>query len=219
MSFRAKGTRTVLPFGLDYSDVLSSNYDVEKPKLILPINAPLSSQENTQAVQAINLSKLVLDGPFFTGNSLDDNQKTTSLTLADGIERHSDKYKKIKKIGTTIEDFPLKIDYFPPELYSVMGVSNKKRKIGLSSYKASTELQDPEALKAEAKSHDAAAILLNLESLAEDEGKNEKEEEEEEEEEEQDDYEDDEDDDYNAERYFDDGDDEEGGGDDDEAAF
>lgn len=224
MSFRSKGvTRTILPFGLDYSDVLSTNFDTEKPRLILPVNAPLSDKEKDESVQAINFSKLVLDGLFYTGNTLDDKQKTTSLTLPDGIERHADKYKKVKKIGTTVEDHPFNLEFFPAELYPVMGVS-KKKKLGLSTYKSTTEMNN--GINGHSfitdEEEQAKQMVEKLKDMAEDldtkEGEG-QEEEEEEADDMEDEYEDDEDDDYNAERYFDDGNEDYADNDDDEAAF
>lgn len=223
MSFRGKGTgRALLPFGLDYSDVLSTNFDVEKPKLILPINAPLSSKEKDEAIQSINFSLLVLDGPFYTGNSTDDKLKTTSQTHSDGIERHSDKYKKVKKIGSTIEDHPYNLDLFPQELHPVMGVS-KKKKIGVSSYKSTNEMNNGISghMFMEENDDKSKLVLEQLKEMADDLDVKEEEELilEDDEDEVEDEFEDDEDDDYNAEKYFDDGIDDYGDAGDDEAAF
>lgn len=203
MSFRGKGqNRTLLPFGLDYSDVLSTDYDVEKPKIILPINAPLNDQETIQAKQSINMSKLIYDGPFYIGSG-------ESKVTTDGIERHSDKYKKVKKVGTTIDEHPYNLSFFPQELHSVMGVS-KSKKLGLSSYKTNGGINQFEIID----------TVEKLNNMADDLDTNEepKEHEEEEEEEVEDEFDDDEDDDYNAEKYFDDGNDDYGDNDDNEEA-
>ncbi|WEJ97571.1 DNA-directed RNA polymerase III subunit C31 [Yamadazyma tenuis] len=227
MSFRSKGFgRTILPFGLDYSDVLTTSFDVEKPKLILPVNAPLSAAEKDQAIQAINLTKLVLDGPFYTGNSVDSQQQVTPTTHPDGIERHSDKYKKVKKIGSTIEDHPYNLEFFPQELYSVMGVS-KKKKIGLSSYKAAHEIHSDVKAPSPISEDKSKLVLEQLKDMAVDldtkeddiNGDDMDPDDDEDDDNIEDEFEDDEDDDYNAEKYFDDGNDDFADNGEDEAAF
>lgn len=226
MAYRKSTARTVLPFGLDYSDVLSSTNDIEKPKIILPINAPLSAKEENEAIQSINFTKIVLDGPFYTGSTLDSQQNTTSLTFSDGINRYSDKYKKVKTIGTTIDEHPFNLEFFPNELYSVMGVTNNKRKkLGLSSYKANGNMKHFKVDVKQEPDEDAKLLADKLRDLAEDLDKKEEDvkdidEDEDEDDDEHDEFEDDEDDDYNAEKYFDDGNEDYGNNDEDgEAEF
>ena len=140
-------------------------------------------------------------------------------------KRYSDKYKKTKKIGRTIEEHPYQLEFFPDELYSVMGISNKQKKklLSLSKFKADGGLKQYAARESEADS--AQSMLEKLKDMAEDLDSNNannatKEDDNEEiEEEMDDDFEEDDDDDYNAEKYFDDGDDDVADDGDDEAAF
>lgn len=242
MSFRSKGTgRTLLPFGLDYTDVLSSNHDAEGPQLIMPINAPLNQREQAEAKQTISFANITLDGPFYTGLSPDpEANRSDQASSSDGIERHSDRYKKVKKVGRTIDEHPYQLHLFPQELYPVMGISNKKKKkqLTLSSYKSNGGLKQydvkpneeggegvegVEGVEGAASSNEDEAKLMveKLKDMAEnlDNGEEKDENNEEQEEEVQDEFDDEDDDDYNAEKYFDDGDDEDGDNDDDEAAF
>ncbi|KAL7665125.1 DNA-directed RNA polymerase III subunit [[Candida] zeylanoides] len=207
MSFRGGG-RALLPFGLEYGDV-TSGQTPEKPQLVLPLQGALSAHEAQAARQSIAFRHLVADGAFFTGSTTPAEQK------GDGIQRHSDKYKKTQKIGRTIEEHPYQLEFFPEELYVVMGVTSRKRKmLSLSAYKENGGLKQYAAATEEEK---AASLLEKFKGLAEDieEGA---EEEDVPEEEFDDEFEEDDDDDYNAEKYFDDGDEEAGDGD-DEAAF
>ncbi|ODV82161.1 III, C31 subunit of DNA-directed RNA polymerase [Suhomyces tanzawaensis NRRL Y-17324] len=232
MSFRGRGSgRALLPFGLDYSDVLSSNHETEKAQIILPVNGPLNQEEESEAKQAIAFAKLMADGSFYTGtiydaaNTDDKTKVVQKATAPDGIERYSDKYKKVKKIGRTIEEHPYQLEVFPEELYSVMGVSKQKKKLlALSTFKSNGGLREfnlnnPE----ETEDEQAKSMLEKLRNLAEelDNGDENKDENEEDLEEDMDeDFDEDDDDDYNAEKYFDDGDDDVGdAGGDDEAAF
>ncbi|EGW34400.1 uncharacterized protein SPAPADRAFT_59834 [Spathaspora passalidarum NRRL Y-27907] len=235
MSFRSKNSgKALLPFGLDYSDVLTTTSGTDKPQLVLPVNGELSEQETAAAKQSIMFAKLMSDGPFYTGN-LDfkdlSQQEQRKLdikrgnTAADGIERYSDRYKKVKKIGRTIEEHPYQLEFFPEELYSVMGISNKHKKklLSLSTFKSNGGLRDFKVDDANAENDQANSLLEKLKNMAEelDNGDENKEEDDEDQEEEMDDeFDEDDDDDYNAEKYFDDGDDDgmDAGGD-DEAAF
>lgn len=239
MSFRSKGTgRTLLPFGLDYTDVLSSNHDAEGPQLIMPINAPLNQREQAEAKQTISFANITLDGPFYTGLSPDpEANRSDQASSSDGIERHSDRYKKVKKVGRTIDEHPYQLHLFPQELYPVMGISNKKKKkqLTLSSYKSNGGLKQYDikpneegveggegAETAVSTNEDEAKLMVEkLKDMAEnlDNGEEKDENNEDQEEEVQDEFDDEDDDDYNAEKYFDDGDDEYGDNDDDEAAF
>lgn len=68
MSFRGGGTgKVLLPFGLDYADIVKSSEDSEKPQYVLPVNGEPSEIETLAAKQSIRLTKLVSDGPFYTG--------------------------------------------------------------------------------------------------------------------------------------------------------
>lgn len=223
MSWRSKGSgKVLLPFGLDYSDVLSTDLSKEKPTLLLPIHGALSESEKSIAKHLIAFSNLLLNGPFYTGSSTDPTTEQ-STTAPDGIQRHSDKYKKIKKIGRTIEEHPYQLELFPDELYSVMGISNKQKKklLSLSSYKADGGLKEFNVNQPEDQTE---SMLEKLKSMAEtldaDPNSNQQNEELEEEDDAEDDFDDDDDDDdYNAEKYFDDGEDDMNDEPDDEAAF
>lgn len=220
MSFR-NNARTLLPFGLDYSDITSSASGSATPTLEFPVNWPLLENESDASKQAMAFSQLLANGPFFTGNveSLDKPHTGASL---DGIERHSDKYKPVKKIGRTVEEHPYQLEYFPEELYLVMGISNKqKRLLSLSSYKQNgglaeynTNQNGDHDLSVQAQLEKLKELADNLEdgdASIQDNG--------EEEPDLDDEFEEDEDDDYNAEKYFNDGDDDGIDDGDDEAAF
>lgn len=228
MSFRGRNSaRVLLPFGLDYSDISTSDHNTESPQLVLPVNGPLTSNEESAAKQSLAFSKFMLEGPFYTGSSLSTTKEQASTTAADGIQRYSDKYKKVQKIGRTIEEHPYQLEFFPGELYSVMGISNqqKKKLLSLSTYKADGGLKKFTAR--ESANDKAQTMLAKLKDMAEDldstntnnapkEDENDEIEEDIDDEFEEDD---DDDDDYNAEKYFDDGDDEVADDGDDEAAF
>lgn len=215
MSFKNRSLgRVLLPFGLDYSDVLSQGQTTEKPQLELPVHGPLAPYELNAAKQALAFSKLMYDGPFYTGSPELENDREP----AEKIQRYSDKYKKVKKVGRSIDEYPYQLEFFPDELYSVMGITKKKKKLLLSSYKADGGLAqyvnaDPE--------DQAQSMLEKLKSLAEDldADPSVQNEEEVEEDDFDDEFEEDDDDDYNAEKYFDGGDDDMGDDGDDEAAF
>lgn len=211
MSFKKSSGRVLLPFGLDYSDVLSQGQTIEKPQLELPVHGPLGPYELNAAKQALAFLKLMLDGPFFTGNA----ENSSEQKAAEPILRYLDKYKKVKKVGRSIDEYPYQVEFFPEELYSVMGISKKKKKLLLSSYKADGGLAEFTHTETE------QLMLEKLKSLAEDLDANPAAQNEEEPEEEDfdDEFEEDDDDDYNAEKYFDGGDDDMGDDGDDEAAF
>ena len=240
MSFRGGGRstqRTILPFGLEYADIISSTQETEKPKLLLPINGEVIEIEQSIAKQTINFSKIMSDGPFFTGNldsiNISEKKNISTTAASDGIERYSDRYKKIQKIGSTIEEHPYQTQFFPTELYSVMGITNKDKKkfLSLSKFHSNGGLREflsneqIENMDEEAKVKAMKERMLSLANAAaaDNDDNNNKEENHhsgDEEEDIDDEFEDDDDDDYNAEKYFDDGDDDGGDdGGDDEAAF
>lgn len=216
MSFKNRSSgKVLLPFGLDYSDVLNQGQLTEKPQHPLPVHGPLTPFEENAAKQSLAFAKLMLDGPFYTGSP---NTQAT-VTAADSIQRYSDRYKKVKKVGRSIDEYPYQLEFFPEELYSVMGITKKKKKLLLSSYKDDGGLASFNVTQLE----DTAQLMLEkLKSLAEDldaDPQTNQEEENVEEDDFDDEFEEDDDDDYNAEKYFDDGDDDMGDDGDDEAAF
>lgn len=223
MSFR-NPAKQLLPFGLEYKDIVNADHGTDKPELILPVNGPLSEIETDSARQSITIQQLVGDGPFYTGlilNAMSPNKLKLLNSAPDGIQRYSDKYKKVKKIGRTIEEHPYQLELFPDELYSVMGISNRKKQklLALSTFKSNGGLR--EYGTADVSEEDQAKLMLEkLTDMAEelDNGEEKEEEGELEEEDVDDEFDEDDDDDYNAEKYFDDGD-EEGEVRDDEAAF
>lgn len=222
MSFRSRNSqRVLLPFGLDYSDIISTDHGTEKPTLVLPVNGPLHENEELAAKQTISFANLMGDGAFYSGtynpNESETIQEPTN-TAPDGIQRYSDKYKKVKKIGRTIEEHPYQIEFFPEELYSVMGISKQKKKLlSLSAFKSNGGLKEFNAVNTE--DVDESSMLEKLKSMAEELDGEEVKEVEEEVEEEDDEFDEEDDDDYNAEKYFDDGEEDGGDGEDDEAAF
>ncbi|KAK6460562.1 DNA-directed RNA polymerase III subunit, HMG-like protein [Scheffersomyces coipomensis] len=227
MSFRSRNSgRALLPFGLDYSDVLANNHETEKPQLVLPVHGSLNEYEILSSKQSIAFTQLMVDGPFYTGNvdiNGDKKSPSQSNTAPDGIARYSDRYKKVKKIGRSIEEHPYQLEFFPEELYSVMGISNKQKKklLSLSSFKSNGGLKEY-SIDENSESDKAASMLERLKDMAEelDEEQDKDDDGEDLEEELDDEFDEDEDDDYNAEKYFDDGEDD-GGNDagNDEAAF
>lgn len=250
---RGGGNRVPLPFGLDYADILQSSETTEKPQYILPVNSEPSENEKLAAKQAINFAKLMSEGPFYTGDldlariattatnknamahsakeKIQDEEAKNQLhnVSEDGIQRYSDKYKKRKKTARTIEEHPYQLQFFPEELYLVMGVSSKQKKLlSLSKFKSGGGLREflssekHESMKEEEKLKALKEQMLNQVGADDDEGDRKEDKDEHSEPESVDDeFDDEDDDDYNAEKYFDDGDDDMGddGGDDDEAAF
>lgn len=214
MSFRKQSSgRMLLPFGLDYSDILSQGETTEKSSVELPVHGPLSKYEEDVAKQSLAFARLLYDGPFYTGAP---DKKEEEL---EPIQRYSDRFKKRKKITRSIDEYPYQLEFFPQELFSVMGISKLKKKLLLSSYKADGGLK---GLNVSEKDDSAESMLERLKSLAEDldaDPAAQNEQEDVEEEIPDDEYEEDDDDDYNAEKYFDGGDDDMGDDGDDEAAF
>ncbi|CDR37620.1 CYFA0S01e13476g1_1 [Cyberlindnera fabianii] len=228
MSFRggrgggASGFQRNLPFGLDYQDV-NKPQETEKPTLLLPVNGPLTDKEKVAASHYISFQNTLRDGPFFTGDSLDVEDVKSKLEISedginDGLKRYSDRYLKKRKIGPSIDDHPYKIEFFPQELYKVMGVDDKKKKKLL----AISQVTNSKDVLLKLENDDLAhSIAEKLKNVADDDDEKEEEPKEPVEENWDDEFEDeDDDDDYNAEKYFDDG--EEFGDEDDyndEAAF
>lgn len=171
----------------------------------MPVNGNASKIEKIFAGHFINFQSTVKDGPFYTGSNLELDSKDKSEIdeegINDGIKRYSDRYIKKRKIGRSIDEHPYVIEFFPQELYKVMGVDDKKKKklLSLSKLKNSKEVIDN-------LENDGNSILERLKDMAEDE-ENEKEEEPEPEENLDDEFEEEDDDDYNAEKYFEDGED------------
>ncbi|ANZ74778.1 BA75_01281T0 [Komagataella pastoris] len=202
MSYR-KDNKQKLPFGLDYND-LNVVVDQKRFKLPLPINGPLNNSEKEIAKEYMNFMTNVKESSFYSDLKDDDIQG-----INDGIERYSDKYRKKRKPNRLLADHPFIVEFFPEELYDVMGIDNKKKKLlklnKIQDNKLGENLEDK---------------LRNIEendNAVLDENNAEKENGEDEFD---DEFEEDEDDDYNAEKYFDDGDDDYGADDDDdEAAF
>ncbi|CAK9436435.1 uncharacterized protein LODBEIA_P09930 [Lodderomyces beijingensis] len=257
MSFRGgnKGSggsnRTLLPFGLDYADILQSSETIEKPQYVLPVNMDPNNSEQLVAKRAMTFAKLMSEGPFYTGSVADCQLPTTKIAMAhtqgeklqneeikneklnaanddDGIERYSDRYKKKQKIGRTIEEHPYQLQFFPEELYSVMGISSKQKKkiLSLSKFNSNGGLREfmsdekNHQLEEEAKLKALKEQMLSQVGHDDDDHKDDEKEEQSEPESVDDEFEDEDDDDYNAEKYFDDGDDDVGDdGGDDEAAF
>ncbi|CDK25321.1 unnamed protein product [Kuraishia capsulata CBS 1993] len=233
MSFRggrAGGSRSLLPFGLDYHDIKKTGED-EPLKYPLPVNSQMTQKERDSAKHLINFTKLMRDGPFYTGklDSVDSDKSNKKAEkdanyyeggINDGIKRYSDRYRKKRKTVRSIDDHPYIIQFFPDELLSVMGVDNSKKKklLSISRYKISSDPNFGDLIK---KSEDKSSeIMSRLQDVEEDTTTN-QEVENDEDVEEDDEFEEDEDDDYNAEKYFDDGDDDGRDDDDggDEAAF
>lgn len=214
MSFKNKSSgRLLLPFGLDYSDVLSQGQSTEKPEIELPIHGPLTPSEESAIKQSLAFARLMYDGHFYTGSPQEENKTAPAAS----IQRYSDRYKKVKKVGRSIDEYPYQLEFFPEELYLVMGITKQKKKLLLSSYKADGGLKQFNV----AESETAQSMLEKLKSLAEDLDADTAPQNDDDAEEEDfdDEFEEDDDDDYNAEKYFDGGDDDMGDGDDDEAAF
>ena len=139
--------------------------------------------------------------------------------INDGLKRYSDKYVKKRKISPSIDDHPYAIEFFPSELYKVMGVDEGKKKKLLTLSKLRNSKEVLESLE---NDDIGKSMLERLKNIAEDENEDTNTKEDVPEFEENDDEFDDEDDDddYNAEKYFDDGEDFGDADDfDDEAAF
>lgn len=184
------------------------------PESAQPIRKPLTMFEKQAVSQFLGLKNEIKDGPLYTGSNKKKSRVVIEVdrTFDDDIKRYSDRYRKKRKIGRSIDEHPYIIEFFPEELHSAMGLtSNKLKRVDISKFTS-------ELLKVEDKNK-RELLELKLNNMQEDD-KDEKEEEEEEEEEEEGDFEEDEDDDYNAERYFENGEDYDNDDDcDDEAAY
>lgn len=104
MSFRGGGgsggrstQRTILPFGLDYADIISSTQETEKPQLLLPINGDITEIESIIAKQSMNFTKLMSEGPFFTGN-LDSIEITKNVIIMIVKMKKKKKEEEIQRI-------------------------------------------------------------------------------------------------------------------------
>ena len=104
MSFRGGGgsggrstQRTILPFGLDYADIISSTQETEKPQLLLPINGDITEIESIIAKQSMNFTKLMSEGPFFTGN-LDSIEITKNVIIMIVKMKKKKKKEEIQRI-------------------------------------------------------------------------------------------------------------------------
>lgn len=217
MSFKGNSSgRMLLPFGLDYSDVLSQSNSTEKPLYELPVHGPLSPHEEEVARQSLAFSRLMYDGPFYTGSA-----KAERTAQPEPIQRYSDRFKKVKKVGRSVDEYPYQLEFFPEELFSVMGITKQKKKLLLSSYRADGGVKQ---FDVDENGDTALSMLEKLRNLAEDLDANPNHEQNNDEEAEEDvddnfDEDEEDDDDYNAEKYFEDGDDDVGDDGDDEAAF
>lgn len=218
MSFRggrggssSGGFQRNLPFGLDYHDVINIAQS-EKPKVILPVNGTMSDVEKVKASHFINFSALVSDGAFYTGDSLEVEAGNAKSEISedginDGLKRYSDKYLKKRKIGHSIDEHPYSIEFFPQELYRVMGVDDKKKRklLQLSKLKSSKQVLDnlnnDEISKTIMDKLKEMADVEDEKDEAHERNNNEFEDHLD------DEFEEDDDDDYNAEKYFEDGED------------
>lgn len=230
MSFGRGGQRQLLPFGLDWSDILqNATNELEYP---VPINGQPTNIEKECYQQFTYLTSTMKDSSFYTGNlkSLTQTNKSGDKKglvyleggVNDGLKRYSDKYRKQIKIGRSINDHPFILNYFPPELHSVMSSKSGKKSLNVSKYKKGSKngtnidkiIKNAEERQKEIMERlNEVAANANDDDIEDDDNQ-------EEEENIDDEFEDDDDDDYNAERYFDDGDDfDENDDGDDEAAF
>ncbi|ODV83963.1 hypothetical protein CANARDRAFT_236738 [[Candida] arabinofermentans NRRL YB-2248] len=210
MSFRDKGNRVLLPFGLDYADITQAS-GTQELKYPLPINGPITNLEDEAAKQFTNFAELMKNGSFYTG--------TLESGVNDGLKRYSDKYRKTVKTGRSIDEHPFVAEFFPEELHQVFMGKNKdkkKKSLAISNYTKGVDKDMAELIKL-SEEDKQKNLMERLNNVDENEEENEVDAEEEEED---DEFEEDDDDDYNAEKYFDDGDDygDDDGGD-EEAAF
>ncbi|SCV02899.1 LAME_0H06106g1_1 [Lachancea meyersii CBS 8951] len=202
-----------LPFGLSYSDV-GANENRELPTIPMPVNGMVLPRERDTAIQYMNLVTAVREGPFYTGSmqlSVDGQGKDLKLVdedgINDGVERYSDRYLKKRKIGVSIDEHPFHLEFFPDELYQVMGI-NKKKLLAISQLNKRTEVFTGSA--AQNEDAEGLSMLEKLKNLADEEDESASVENKEELEDVDDEFDSDEDEDYNAEKYFDDGDDDAG---------
>lgn len=213
MSFRKSSSRPALLFGVGMDDLKAEEQTSDKPFIELPVHSALNPFEENAAKQAIALQKLMLNGPFFTGSAVEE-----SKAAAAPIERYSDRYKKVQKVGTSIDEYPYQLEFFPKELYSVMGLSKQKKALLMSAFKADGGLVKYESTSTD----DSVDVLERLKQMAEQldaEGPDQNADELPEEDEVDDQFESDDDNDYNAEQYFENGDDDMGEEEEEEAAF
>jgi DNA-directed RNA polymerase III subunit RPC7 len=233
MSFRGGGQRQLLPFGLDWADIQQNA--TETYEFPIPINGNPTNIESESYQQFINLTNLMKDSSFYTGNlkslnqeNLQNNgQKKKNIVyleggVNDGLKRYSDKYRKQIKIGRSINDHPFILRFFPDELHSVISSKSTKKSLNVSKYKKVSKSgtnMDKFIKNAEERQKEIMQRLNEVEANNMDDDVDDVENQEEEENFD-DEFEDDDDDDYNAEKYFDDGDDfDEHDDGDDEAAF
>ncbi|ODV60079.1 DNA-directed RNA polymerase III subunit C31 ASCRUDRAFT_47984 [Ascoidea rubescens DSM 1968] len=220
-----------LPFGLDFDFHAIRVGEVSK-EFVIPVNGPLNEIDREIAEQFTTFLEMMKDGPFYSGQISSRGSKGAlneeeQQGFSDGIKRYSDKYLKKRKISKSIEDFPYNYDFFPSELYSIMGSEGKM--ISLTHYNTNNK-----QIKKDAKSTNkiddevqAMNILEQIKNMVEEDDaidinkvtRMNAEHEEDEEEDYDDGFEEDDDNDYNAEKYFDGGEEENDDGDDDEAAF
>ncbi|QPG73386.1 hypothetical protein FOA43_000696 [Brettanomyces nanus] len=219
MSFRRRAPRTLLPFGLEYTDV-DQNAAGETLDYPLPINGRPTAIEDDNAKQFTHFTALMKNGSFFTGtlSSLKHTNKKKGAVILeggvnDGLKRYSDKFRKKIKTGRSIRDHPFILEFFPNELHSIMVSKDKKaRSLQLTRYSKGEKKDIGKLINMSAVEKKKQQIQDRLNTV----DGNEVESDDNNEEDEDEEFEDDEDDDYNAERYFDDGDDL--GGDDDDNA-
>lgn len=213
MSFKGRGGGSAggfqrnLPFGLDYQDV-SGTMESEKPTIVLPVNGEMTNTEKVTASHLINFAATVRDGPFYAGDSLEATtparREVSEDGINDGLKRYSDRYVKKRTIGHSIDDHPYSIEFFPAELYKVMGVDDKKKKKLLQLSKLHNSQQVLDTLNNDVI---GTTILDKLKQMADDEDEKDEQDAADAEEHLDDEFEEEEDDDYNAEKYFDDGED------------
>lgn len=235
MSFRGGGggQRQLLPFGLDWADI--QQVSAETFEFPIPINGNPTNIELESYQQFTNLTNLMKDSSFYTGNLKSLSQETVSVDgqkkqnivyleggVNDGLKRFSDKYRKQIKIGKSINDHPFILRFFPDELHSVMSSKSGKKSLNVSKYKKGSKngtSMDKLIKNAEERQKEIMQRLNEVAAQTNDDDIDEADNQEEEENID-DEFEDDDDDDYNAEKYFDDGDDfDEGDDGDEEAAF
>ncbi|AOW03749.1 DNA-directed RNA polymerase III, subunit Rpc31 [Yarrowia lipolytica] len=208
------------------------------PPANVPLQDPPSASEREVAAQFYKFQAEVRDGPLYTGSvevkTGPNGQKKASRILIevddacdDGIRRYTDRYRKKRKVGRSIDEHPYILELFPQELHEAMGAKKeagedvKRRRAGISKF-ANSLIQADEAdlspveLEARLKAQQALTMVddKELEARLGQEAADS-----EEEEIEDDVYDDEDDNDYNAEGYFDNGDEDDDDGDDDEANF
>lgn len=104
------------------------------PPTAMPLQLKATREERMAASHFISFRGEVREGPLFTG-SLGTVVRTNGVTKQvvveleedngvqdDGIKRYTDRYRKKRKVGRTVDEHPYVIEFFPKELYDVMGV-------------------------------------------------------------------------------------------------